>query len=278
MPLTVRLLASGPGWRVEDVLCDHGPDDRPFQEQHDSACLAIVSQGTFYHRSPHGEALLVPGAVLLGNPGACFECAHDHSRGDRCLSFHLAPEFMDEIAEQIRGIRAASFSISQVPPLRSLMPLVAAAEIARDRGQTARLEELGVSLAAEVLSVQTNSRRVRTPTARDVRRVWASADWMEAHEESLSLSQLARMASMSRYHFLRTFRAVTGTTPYQYLLALRLRHAFVELERSPAPIAGVAYKAGFRDLSTFNRRFRRLTGMTPREYRQSVWRESRRRG
>ena len=154
------------------------------------------------------------------------------------------------------------------------MPVIAAAEIARDRGQTARLEELGVSLVAEVLRVQANSGRARTPTARDIRRVWASADWIEAHtEESLSLSQLARMASMSRYHFLRTFRAVTGTTPYQYLLALRLRHAFVDLKRSSAPISTVAYEAGFRDLSTFNRRFRRLTRMTPREYRQSVWRE-----
>jgi AraC-like DNA-binding protein len=82
------------------------------------------------------------------------------------------------------------------------------------------------------------------------------------------------MASMSRYHFLRTFRAVIGTSPYQYLLALRLRRAFVDLERSPAPISTVAYEAGFRDLSTFNRRFRHLTRMTPREYRQSVWRKS----
>jgi len=258
---------------VEDVVCDHGPDDRPFEEQHETACLAVVSEGTFYYRSSHGAALLVPGAVLLGNPGACFECGHDHSCGDRCLAFHLAPEFMDEIAAQLPGARTASFSTLQLPPLRSLMPVVAAAEIARDRGQAARLEELTVRLVAEVLSLQSGSHRTRTPTARDIGRVWASVHWIAAHaRKSLSLGQLARMASMSRYHFLRTFRAVTGTTPYQYLLALRLRHAFVDLERSPAPISTLVYNAGFGDLSTFNRRFRRLMRMTPREYRQSVWR------
>jgi AraC-like DNA-binding protein len=59
-------------------------------------------------------------------------------------------------------------------------------------------------------------------------------------------------------------------TPYQFLLAQRLRRAAVRLRQTTDPISGIAYEAGFGDLSTFNRRFRRIIGMTP-----GVWRSRR---
>ena len=271
MALTSRLLASGAGWQAEDVICDCGPADRPFEEQHEGACLAIVGEGTFSYRSTHGTALLVPGALLLGNPGACFECSHEHSRGDRCLSFHLAPEFMDEIATQLPGARKAYFSAPRLPPIRSLMPVLAAAEGARDGVNAARLEELAIQLVAEALKLQSASDRVKHPSSRDTRRVASVVHWLETHvQESLTLSRLARMASMSRYHFLRTFRTVTGTTPYQYLLSLRLRHVSAGLARTSLPICTLVHEAGFGDLSTFNRRFRHSAKLTPRQFRWSV--------
>ncbi len=271
MPLNSRLLASGTGWQVKDVVCDYGPGDRTFEEQHQTACLAIVCEGTFSYRSHQGAALLVPGSVLLGNTAACFECGHEHSRGHRCLSFHLSSEFMEEIATQIPGVRTACFDVPRLPPLQSLMPVLAAAEIARDDGDTAQLEEIAVHLAAEALKGQSTCDRSCTPSSRDFRRVSAAVHWIEAHEQdSPTLSELARVVSMSRYHFLRTFRTVTGTTPYQYLLARRLRRASADLGRSSSPISHVAYNAGFHDLSTFNRRFRRVAKTTPREYRPSI--------
>jgi AraC-like DNA-binding protein len=256
---------------VKDVICDHGPGDRAFEERHETACLAFVCAGTFSYRSHQGAALLMPGSVLLGNAADCFECGHEHSRGDRCLSFHLSPEFMEEIAAHIPGVRTSFFDLPRLPPLQSLMPVLAAAETARDACAKGQLEEIAVHLAAETLKVQSTSNRSRTPSSRDLRRVCAIVDWIETHEQdSPTLSQLARVVSMSRYHFLRTFRAVTGTTPYQYLLARRLRLVSTDLRRASSPISQVAYNAGYRDLSTFNRRFRRVAKTTPRQYRQSI--------
>src|SRR5262249_43369763 len=80
-------------------------------------------------------------------------------------------------------------------------------------------------------------------------------------------TELARVARMSPYHFVRTFRAVIGMTPYQFVLRTRLHRAAVRLRRSNASISTIAFDAGFNDLSTFNRRFRRLMGASPRAYR-----------
>ena len=81
MASTPYLLASGNGWRVHDVVCTASAHDRPFEEQHESVCIAAVTSGTFRYRSTQGAATLAPGAVLLGNERHCYECSHEHSAG-----------------------------------------------------------------------------------------------------------------------------------------------------------------------------------------------------
>ncbi|MGE5146665.1 MAG: AraC family transcriptional regulator, partial [Candidatus Eiseniibacteriota bacterium] len=92
-----RVVAAGAGWRVTDVRCGAGPDDRPYEESHDIACIAAVTGGVFQYRSTLGGAVFAPGALLLGNSGTCFECRHEHSTGDRCLAFHFTPECLETI-------------------------------------------------------------------------------------------------------------------------------------------------------------------------------------
>src|SRR5690242_18132991 len=80
---SLRLLAEGAGWRVTEVTCRAGPQDRAYQEQHDWTCIAAVLDGTFRYRTVGGHALMTPGSLLLGGAGTCFECGHEHGRGDR---------------------------------------------------------------------------------------------------------------------------------------------------------------------------------------------------
>lgn len=72
---------------------------------------------------------------------------------------------------------------------------------------------------------------------------------------------------MSPFHFLRQFRAQLGITPYQYVLARRLRRAAVRLRDSREPVIDIALACGFNDVSEFNRRFRRVMGKTPTAFR-----------
>ena len=269
MTLSSRLLAAGSGWRVEDVVCTFGPNDRPFEERHETACIALVTSGTFQYRSERGSALLSPGALLLGNHHHCFECNHEHATGDRCLSFHFMPEFLDTVVAQLSGARRSSFVIPHLPPLPALLPILTAAEAARDDEGEHGFEELALQLAGAVFTVQAGTEwKIPTPTRGDQRRVSATLRQIEAQgQEPLSLHDLAATAAMSPYHFLRTFRGIVGMTPHQYILHTRLHRAAVRLRRTHDSIAAIAFDAGFNDLSTFNRRFRRKMGLTPGAYR-----------
>ena len=265
-----QILASGPGWWVRDVVCTAGPHDPAFEERHGSACVAVVTAGTFNYRSPHGVAVLAPGALLLGNHGDCFECGHEHSTGDRCLAFHYEPVQIETIAASVPGVRRAVFALPRLPPLAPLSSLLAAIEAARDDADAAALDELAVRIgAAAVASANGDAARARrTPSSRDVRRV---ADALRRIEddtgETLSLAELASDAATSPYHFLRVFRELVGMTPHQYVLHTRLHRAAVRLRRTDEAISAIAFDVGFNDLSTFNHRFRRLIGVSPGVYR-----------
>jgi AraC-like DNA-binding protein len=269
MSVTSHFLASGPGWCVDDVICTAGPHDRPFEERHEWACIALVTAGTFRYRSAHGSATLAPGALLLGNSQYCFECGHEHSVGDRCLSFHFAQEFLEGVAAATPGASRADFSIPRLPPLPELLPVIAAAESACDDADQAEFEEIAFRLAGAVLTAFAGTRaEARGPSRRDERRITAALHRIEAEADTpLSLVDLAQTAAMSPYHFLRTFRAVVGVTPHQFILHTRLQRAAVRLRRSSDNVSAIAYATGFGDLSTFNRRFQKLIGSSPSAYR-----------
>jgi len=272
MTLDIRILASGSGWRAADVICSAQPHDRPFEEQHEAICITAVTDGLFQYRGTQGTAVLAPGALLLGNAGHCFACGHEHSSGDRCLSFHFTPDFMERIVAAVPGARRLEFARSSLPPLPEFLPLAAAAEAARDASDEEELEELALRLAGAVTATLAGTSALPcVPSARDERRIARALRRIEAFAgEPLSLTALAATAAMSPYHFLRTFRAVIGMTPHQFILHTRMRRAAVRLRRTRDGIAAIALDCGFNDLSTFNRRFRRIMGVSPGAFRAAA--------
>jgi len=271
-----QTLAAGPGWRVRDVCCTAGPHDRPFEERHGSVCVAAVTHGTFRYRSAHGAALLAPGAVLLGNHGHCFECGHEHGVGDHCVSVQLTPEHWEEIVAAVPGARSATFAMPRLPPLPSLEPRIAALVAAARDPDAAEIEERALEFAGAVAATLRGANHAaRAPGPHVERRIADAVRRIERAAEDgapaqWSLAALAREAAMSRYHFLRVFRQVIGMTPHQYVLRMRMHRAAVRLRLSDEPVSTIAFDAGFNDLSTFNRRFRRIMGASPSRYRS--WR------
>jgi AraC-like DNA-binding protein len=84
----------------------------------------------------------------------------------------------------------------------------------------------------------------------------------------VSLDQLSVEAGQSKFHLLRSFKAATGFTPWQYQVHLRIEHA-KRLLRAGEPASQVADACGFVDQSHFTRIFKGLIGVTPAVYAAS---------
>ena len=94
--------------------------------------------------------------------------------------------------------------------------------------------------------------------------------WMLEHlDEQLSVEDLARRAAMSPRTFARRFRAVTGTTPLQWLLAQRVILAQRLLEGTDDPIELIAHRCGFTSAVALRPHFQKATGTSPGSYRRT---------
>jgi AraC-like DNA-binding protein len=95
-------------------------------------------------------------------------------------------------------------------------------------------------------------------------------DYLHAHySDNISLEALANLVHLSPYHLSHLFQAETGMPPHAYLNQLRVRHAQKLLRQGLSP-AEVAAITGFFDQSHLNRHFKRVTGVTPGQYRKNV--------
>jgi AraC-like DNA-binding protein len=268
----VRSIAGGETWSVSEIVCSAGPGNRRYEERHRGFSISAVLQGCFTYRSDRGESLLYPGALLLGANRSCYECGHEHSVGDRCISFNVREDAFEDIASIASSRRNNPLSRLMLPASNRLAPLFAAIERVQDCVSPLKAEELLIVLfEAVVAALNDGVRSPPAPAGWEVRRIVEVLRSIEEHpDEALDLAGLAAIAGLGKHHFLRIFRRSVGMTPYQYVLRVRMGRAARRLATSKDPVLAVALDSGFGDLSTFNARFRATFGMSPSKYRATV--------
>jgi transcriptional regulator GlxA family with amidase domain len=86
-------------------------------------------------------------------------------------------------------------------------------------------------------------------------------------QKEIATNDLARRAGLGERTFVRHFKAATGQLPAGYVQALRIQAAKTMLERDAKPIQAISYDVGYDDVAFFRSLFKRITSMTPTEYR-----------
>lgn len=92
-------------------------------------------------------------------------------------------------------------------------------------------------------------------------------DYVHEHlDQTLKLAELAALAGVSQYYFLRLFKQHIGLTPYQYVVRQRVERAKHLLKQKTMPIADIALHCGFANQSHLTKLFRQVMGVTPKQY------------
>ena len=251
-----------------DYRCRATLGEKPFVERHQSHTVAYVKKGSFGYRARGRSYELVPGSILVGNPGDEYVCTHDHAAGDECLSIIIPADVAEEIAEG-RDV----WRVGALPPLAELLVLGELAQASVDGKSDVAVPEAGMALAARFVAVVSGRRPPASPapSARDRRRAVEAAGWIEAHaHEAVDLEGAAGQVGLTAFHFLRLFSRVLGVTPHQYLVRARLRRAARLLADDARSITDIAFEVGFGDLSNFVRTFHRAAGASPRGFRRAA--------
>ncbi len=103
------------------------------------------------------------------------------------------------------------------------------------------------------------------------RRLRRLREHVELHlAEPLSLANAAALLALNPQYFCTFFRKRTGTTFKRWITHLRVQRAVAILSERDASVSEAALAVGFRDLTTFERAFRRVMGVTPSTFQRSV--------
>ncbi len=137
-----------------------------------------------------------------------------------------------------------------------------------------RRNDAASALALEALALELVAKGLRQPRSKFGRSVPA---WLRAAEELLSDSvdqnvssvDIARAVGVHPAHLSRAFRQHLGCTVGDYLRSLRMERAKGDLARSDFSLSEIAFAAGYSDQSHFSSAFRRLTGVTPGQFRRA---------
>jgi AraC family transcriptional regulator len=157
-----------------------------------------------------------------------------------------------------------------VPELRAAMLVVDAELRAGGAGGSLLAESFAKVLAVHLIRYITGPRRLKASAdgalpCHKLRRVVEYI--MENLEGSPTLEQMAAVVHLSPYHFARQFKAATGLAPHQYVISCRVERAQHLLRTNGGLGLGeVAFRSGFANQSHFCFHFKRIVGITPRQF------------
>jgi AraC family transcriptional regulator len=133
-------------------------------------------------------------------------------------------------------------------------------------------EDAASSIAVEglVLEIIADASRQIEPAGRRTTPRWL----MQAREaldheymDPPKLDDMAKRVGVHAVHLSRAFRSHFGCTVGDYIRQLRVEHARKQMSDTSTPLVAIAADAGFSDQAHFTRIFKRMTGMTPGQYR-----------
>lgn len=218
-----------------------------------------------------------PGSILIIPAGA--EAAWRWQGTKDSLHVFLDPNLVSRVTAELFEMDSARMSVppldaANAPLLRSAMLAINAELMTSGIGGKLAAESLAnvlaVQLIRHVASPQRNPERNDASLPRT--KLAAVLEYIHANlRADLSLDELAAVAHLSPYHFARQFKTATGLPPHQYVIARRIDLARTILAQpNEIPLAQVALDVGFSDQSQFSRHFKRLAGMTPRQFKTSA--------
>lgn len=92
----------------------------------------------------------------------------------------------------------------------------------------------------------------------------------ENYNKNITLDELAALVPLSKAQFCRSFKCLTGMTPFRYLIRYRILQSCAGLCHTNDKITEIALSNGFNNISYYNRAFLQLMNMTPSEYRRHM--------
>ena len=239
------------------------PKEKTFgRHSHSHAHFCFILRGGYITAARGAEGTCGP-ATMLFHPAGTTHCDrfHPESRGGSFLTLSIETETMALVGGHGGLIdHEVGFTAGELPFLGARLY-----RELRSRDEVSPLAIEGLALELLALTARETDRAGRSPQA------WlgGARDLIQdCFRSRLTVRQLAGILDVDPLHLSRCFRRRFGCSPGDFLRQCRVRHAVGLLGSRDRSLAEVALDSGFADQAQLTKAFKRLTGMTPGQYRK----------
>jgi len=228
---------------------------------HRQACFGFVLAGGFCEQFPVGKLTCAGRTVFFRPP----EMVHENRvspAGARCFYLEVSSRWLGHV-EEYSSLPRQPISLEAGILQRLANSLYAQWQDMDDVAPLA-IEGLACEMAAQFCRALRSKRETRPPRwLRQVHELLRSR-----FNESLRLAEISRQVGMHPVHVVREFHRYYGVTIGQFRRKCRIDFACEQLVHSNWPIVEIALEAGFSQQPHFTYVFKRMTGLTPHQYRK----------
>ena len=230
------------------------------KHSHQHACLSFVLQGS-YREVYRGKVVESRPSDLAFRPAGEVHSDYFGERNVRCLLIEFDPQWLETFCRN--SIILNEPNVYKGHNLRWLATRLHRESKQRDDFAALTVEGLMLEIIGEIGRRSARSSENHQPMwLRQAREILN-----ENFSERTSLSELARLVGVHPVYLSGTFRKHFKYTIGEYVRRLRIEFASREISETNAPLADIALASGFSHQGHFTRSFKRLTGLTPGQFR-----------
>jgi AraC-like DNA-binding protein len=233
---------------------------------HDTYVIGIIESGVETFRRDKEVYYATPGQIILVNPNQLHTGSAGVPEGWTYRTLYPTVAQMQQAAKEIFETDDAPYFSEAVIDDESLARRIRTFHSVAERGTKLEQDSTFLTMLASLVSRHADRALTLNNIRLEHEAVKKVKGFLEAQPGTdISLQDLAKLTSLSSFYLLRVFKKELGITPHAYQIQQRIRlvKQFIKQGKS---LAEVALEAGFHDQSHMGFHFKRLVGVTPRQF------------
>ena len=249
---------------IESYIFSDGTQDFP-NHFHDHYVIGLINEGNRTLTYGEKKYYIKSDDMILFNPYDNHDCRNEDNSLLKYIAVNIPKQSMEYLTYIIKDKNTLKFKYPIIKDMGLAKQFIKVHDMIMENENEMEREELFILFMDELIDKYSKYKSLEI-TNENIKIQTIENYIKENYDKIISLDILSEISGLNKYSVIRSFTKIKGITPYRYIETIRINKS-KELLKFNNDIVEVALKLGFTDQSHFTKTFKKLTGLTPGEYK-----------